>query len=160
MADVEKVSKGGECLFELSIDRKASGVEVWVRADPRVEEFMKSIPPEDAPAIDLLESITKNWVSVGAPLSLYNLGRDLDTAHYTFSSVGGSMTGYKQPGNIAFLRFVGAGSPEGVRFMITGPISRDHIRTFKDAILNASRQFLRDFIVPVYINLRVTSTEL
>lgn len=164
MADevvVEKVSKGGECWLEISLDRKATGLEIWTRADPRVESFMESLSEEDRTP-DALEVYGKQWLPIDPehPILVRRLMKEIESPIYTINAVCLPLTSSRAPGNVSFLRFVGVGSAEGVRFRIVGPISRDAIRTMKDNILSASRQLFRDYIVPTYINLRVTSTEL
>ena len=47
--DVLEVNKGGESWLQFTIDRRATGVELWAKADPRVEDFMRSLSlAEDA----------------------------------------------------------------------------------------------------------------
>lgn len=154
------VNKGGECWLDLSIDRRSKGIELWVRADPRVEEFIKSLA-EGETTEDPIESFGKGWIAVDKPLTVYRMNREIDTTSYALNHVCGTMTTVRGAGpNIAFLRIVGVGSPEGIRFAVNGPISRDYIRSIKENILTATRQLFKDYVVPVHINLRVTSTEL
>lgn len=158
---IERVTKGGECWLELTIDRKSKGMELWVRSDPRVEEFISTLSEGDNTP-DPIETYGKRWIATNPeqPLMVRRMLREVDTNIYTLSLVGETLAGTRGISNISFLRIVGVGSGEGIRFSVPGPVNRDYIRTIKDNILLASRQLFRDYIVPVHISLRVTSTEL
>lgn len=155
------VMKGGECWLEISMERKLKGLEIWVRVDPRVEEFVKTLGEGDE-GTEVLETYGKSWVSgdPNKPIKVTRLNREINNANYNLDSVGTSLVQSRSGPNISFLRFVGVGTPEGVKFIITGPVSRDYIRSIRENVLVAARQLFRDYIAPVHINLRITSTEL
>lgn len=156
---VEKVTKGGETWLELSIDRTSKGMAIWARTLPQVEEFIIALNEVGDPPIPI-DSYSRGWTpGTVNPLMVRMITRDIDCNYYSLNQVGGQLNSRNSP-NLSFLRIVGVGTPEGVRFCIGGPVSKGHITSVKEAVLNASRQLFRDYIVPVHINLRITSTEI
>lgn len=158
-----EISKGGEVLFELTIDRKGTNMEVWFRSAIQLEDFIQSLCVDQEGLATIptkLDTYSKAWTPLSPEQGVYTLAKDIDTAHYTLNALGSSLVPYGKAGNISFLRFIGMSKPEGVGFQVPGPISRDFMRNFKEATLDTVRQLLRDYVLPVHINLRLTSTEL
>lgn len=166
------VTKGGVAWLEMSFDRGKKGLEIYAKADPRVEDFMQSLacgaPPEP------IENYGHEWYMVKNPLLVYPLERGLPNSTYTIEKVG---EGFKHPAvsnngerqllipaspklNISFLRIVGIGQPGGVTWGLSGPVSKPYIRTIAGEIAAEVRNLVRDYIVPVHINLRISSQEL
>lgn len=156
---IGSVMKGGECWLELTVGRNSKGIEIWVRTIPKVEEFIKMLAGDDEET-DLLSLYTKGWFQIDKEIRVTKLVKNIDTALYSVDTLGGTLTALRGGANISFLRFVGVGTSDGVRFGIGGPVSRDHIKSMVANTLAASRQLFRDYIAPVHINLRITSTEL
>lgn len=157
--EVGQVMKGGECWLDLTINRVSRGIQLWFRTDPRVEAFMKSLA-EGEEVTDTIESYGKGWISVNPekPLMVYRLNHELDSPYYTLTAVGNNLGGTRPPTNISFLRAVGIGSGEGIKFIVTGPINKDYTRAIRENTLVAVRQLVADYIAPIHINMRITST--
>ncbi|HVI40367.1 MAG TPA: hypothetical protein VM577_06880 [Anaerovoracaceae bacterium] len=166
MAEIEKVTKGGVCWFEMSISRGKKGLAFYVKADPRVEEFFAGIGNGIK---DPLEAYGRDWYPLGDKgIEVYNLGNakiptanPLQNPRYTVSNPTEGLVLPKTAAvNISFLRFVGVGSPDGVTFGISGPYSKDYIRDIQKVMAQEIRNLIRDYIVPVNLNLRISSTEI
>lgn len=154
------VTKGGECWLETTVTRNSKGIEVWVRTLPKVEDFIKMLSEGDG-GVDTLDAFGKQWFSINPnPIQVSRIVKEVESNHYSMNTIGGTISSKHGGTNLSFLRFVGVGSNEGVKFGMAGPHSRDYIKTMVANILTGSRQLFRDYIAPVHINLRVTSTEL
>lgn len=160
MAEVEEVTKGGECWLQISIDRRSKGLEVYIKADPRVEEFMASVSNGK---FESLESYSRNWCGKDPlnPLKVYVLDRELTSNGYLLNNVCGNLIdGRTSNVNLSFLQFVGISNPEGIRFMISGPFQDEYVKGLIPKILTATRTLLKTYIVPIHINLRISSQEI
>ena len=160
---LDSVVKGGICWFELSIERGKGGLELFVRADPRIEEFMTSLSGGKKDGIDLYG---KSWFPVGGKeIQVYRLETELPNLeetprNYVLSHPAEDLEFPRNDQvNLSFLRFVGIGSPEGIRFGITGPFSKEYVRKLSSTILTEVRNLVKEFIVPIHINLRISSQE-
>jgi hypothetical protein len=157
-----EVSKSGICWLDGSLTRGKEGLEINVRTVPEVELFMKELGDRT----DNVEAYGKSWVSLnGEPLMIYRMNKDIfegdsKPRSYDLARVSESMINPRDGKiNLAFLRIVGISSPDGIRFGVKGPISSRYIKELKDDILVEMKNFLRDFIVPVQYNIRVSSQE-
>lgn len=157
------VTKGDICWFTMSITRGKEGLVVYVKVDPRIESFMASL---GAGQKELAETYGAEWYPIGEkPLEVYSLFRDIkQSGNYTISVPGSSFTFRdKKTGdekiNLAFLRLVGIGSPEGVTFGMAGPFSRDYIRDIQTSVPKQVKSLIQEYVLPVNINLRISSQE-
>jgi hypothetical protein len=165
MADLleqhQEVIKGGKCCFELSIERGPKGLILFVRAMPEVENFIKSLCDG---GVDPVEMYSREWfsVDVAKPVYIHRLERDIPTASssYTIAHPGEPLRSKEGKYNISFLRIVGIGSPEGVTFGVAGPFSKEFIRIFMEGACKEVRTLISEYIVPVHINLRISSQEI
>lgn len=171
MADLNlEVVKSDTTWVEISADRAPSGLELLVKADPRVEEFFKAL---SGGGTETLDAYGRNWHAPldvhGKPkytIPLYSVNEVVRCNGYSFTSlclpiVDEKMTikvGAPPVINLSFLRFVGISQGSGVRFVIDGPISRPEInRLLNEPIKNAVTAFVRDYITPTHATLRVIS---
>ena len=154
----ETVVKGGEVWFQMTIARRRGQIEMWVKVHPEVEGFMASLDEFGPPAP--LGGYGKTWFSLGTPLKVYAIGDLAAPEKWKLGSVCGPMKLKCGEVNLSFLQFVGASSPEGVRFGIKHPISRDSLKDLSPSILSGVRSFIYEHISPLQINLRVSSQEL
>lgn len=158
---VERVVKGGVAWVELSLDRTFQGLEVYIKTLPQIEAFMKGLGDGRASA---LNAYGRSWIPTkgGTPLEVYGLDKTLSNPGFTIDGICEPLKPEKGIGklNLSFLRFAGIGSPQGVRFIITGPFSRTFVHTVKDDILVQISTLIKDYIVPVHLILRISSQEL
>lgn len=154
----QQVVKGGTCWVDLAIDRGPKGLEIYVKTDPRVEAFVKALG-NGYP--DNVEIYGRSWFSLTpAVLEVHQLGRNLESSMYTLEAVAENFRASTEgPVNLSFLRIVGVGDPQGVRFGVTGPFSKTRIRELMGDIVKETRNLIRDYIVPVHLNLRISSQE-
>lgn len=156
--EVAKVTQDGECWAQLSIVRTSKAMDVWVQVDPKVEDFFKSLTGETP---HKLEEFGRGGRWSGNDLKVYRIEEDMNGIEYSVNAIGQSLhTGRGNPINLSFLRLVGASKPEGVTFSVTGPVNREAVRELSQRILTGCRSLFKEYIVPVKINLRITSTEL
>lgn len=156
---MEQIVKGGICWVELSIGRTSKGLEVWVKAVPEIEQFCKA---QSDSKKDGVEVYARGWIS-DKPLEAYRFKANLAEQGYSLIYVGGSLdvqTSEDGRVNLSFLRLVGISEPEGVKFTVAGPFSREYLDRIGQGIIQQLRTFVRDYIVPVQVNLRISSTEI
>ena len=161
---LDSVIKSGICWFELSIERGKGGLELFVRADPRIEEFMVSL---SAGKNDIIDIYGKSWFPIGErDIKVYRVETELSSLddapkRYLICRPAENLEFPRNDQvNLSFLRFVGIGSPEGVRFGIAGPFSKEYVRKLSSTILTEVRNLVKEFIVPININLRISSQEI
>lgn len=155
---IEEVQKGGECWLQLSIARRAKGLEIFAKADPRVEEFIIALSVNGD--YDQLEMLSRNWYSLDPekPIQVYRLEKDLKP--YVLLSVGASVRDKFGNPNLSFLQFVGLSKPEGIKYGVAGPFNRSYARALSSDIAQSCRDLFKDYIVPIHINIRISSQEL
>lgn len=159
-AEVGAVVKGGVCWFEMSISRGARGMEVFVRAAPQIEQFMKDLGKGEKENVAMYG---RDWVSLDATdLMVYAVTKTFTTPNtYTIGRASEGFENVKDGKiNLTFLRLVGIGEPAGVRFLITDPVSKQYMKRIAGSVIQEVKNFVRDFIVPVQINLRISSQEI
>lgn len=152
----EDIKEGMISWFDLVLDRRSDGVTLVAKADPRVEAFISGLGYGESDPTDLYGRM---WVptDLNKPLRVYRLtndisGRFLD--RYTINSPCGA---FDTDGdiNLSFLRLVGLA--EGVSFKIELPMSRSRVATLKSQLIEGVEEFLREYIVPVHVKLKVVS---
>lgn len=167
------VIKGGVCWFDLTLDRGKKGLEFFLRADPRIEDFMKSLG--GASPLEAVEMYGREWYPTsGKPLLIYAMERDLPPSPtYTLSK---PAEPFRNPTsssreislnasasnrlNLSFLRLAGISNPDGFSFGVYGPFSEPYISQLSKEIVVEVRNIIRDYIVPVHINLRISSQQI
>lgn len=158
---IEQVAivKGGVSWFELSMNRGKKGLELYVKTDPRVEDFMKSLGNGGK---DGLEAYGRDWFPLEKDmLHVYKIERSVDSKTYTLSLPAEPLRSLRDGKiNLSFLRIVGIGDPQGIKFGVTVPISRSAAIDFSKIIITEVRNVIRDYIVPFNINLRISSQEI
>lgn len=161
--ETETLVKGGTCWFTMSINRGKDGLVVYVKTDPRIEALFAGM---SGGSKEPVEAYGAQWYPIGEKkLEIHALLSDLQpSSTYVTSSPGEALTiPLKGSGtervNISFLRLVGIGSPEGVTFGIVGPFSREYIRDVQAKILKQVRNLIQDYVLPININLRISSQE-
>jgi hypothetical protein len=158
-----ELNKGGICWLDGSLSRGKEGLEISIKTVPEIELFMKSLGSKE----DAVEAYGKSWISLnGQPLMIHRMDKDIfdnepgANRTYDISRIAEPMISPRDGRvNLSFLRIVGISNPDGVRFGIKGPISSRYISDLKGDILRETKNFLRDFIVPVQYNIRVSSQE-
>lgn len=159
----EEVTKGGKCYIEIDMDRAPAGLVIRVKAVPEVEEFMKGLGNG---AADNVQLYGKDWFPIDRSMTntVYNIDDRADavvTPTYCINRVVEPLINSRDNRfNLSFLRLVGISSPQGVNFTIATPFSKPYVRgTLSPRISEECKNLLRDFIVPLHINLRISSLE-
>ncbi len=154
------------------VDRSRVGLIYRIKARPDVEDFMRNLSSERKM---LVEAISDAWVnanpSAGQALEYYDV--DLNNSRsYAINGIGAApliqeveqqrrLVERQLPkedlANISFLRLVGISNPDGVVVGFTGAYSSDYVQKLKIQLPAAIEQFLRDYLVPITINLHTVS---
>lgn len=159
----QTIVKGGATWFNIAIERGPKGLEIFAKTDPRVENFIKSL---GAGKKDDVTLYGRSWHSLsGKPLEIHQIESQqkgqLGQVGYTLDAPAEGFQSQRDGCiNLSFLRIVGIGDAEGIRFGISGPHSKTHVRELMTAVVRETRNLIRDYIVPIHVNLRITSTEI
>lgn len=154
---MEEIVKGGESYLRMSVDRTSKGMEIFVKAHPDIEEFLKS---SSGASVDSLDAFGRNWYAPdGSQLKAHRLEQVLNGLGYFFGNLCGSLQG-KGGVNLSWLQLQGISRPEGLSFVVTGPFSRQFVVDFPKLAGVAAREFFKNYIVPIHVNLNISSQEL
>lgn len=156
-----EINKGGINWGHVSVDRRSSGVEVWARLSPEVEELIKSSSEGGGTYTNGIESFGRNWVGIAPSkdLKVYSLERSLDTATYTLGGICGPLKDSKNRVNLSFLTIVGIGQPNGVRLLMKGPAQAEQVIEFGRGVQKSINYFLREYLIPVHIGINIIVSE-
>lgn len=153
------VNKSGICWAEFSFNRHSRGLEIFVRTVPEIESFIKSL---GSGKVDPSEAYGREWFPIGAQVLMINRtdSKDVVGPGWTISRVAEPFSNPKENKvNLSFLKIVGVGSPEGVRFGANGPFAKDYVRDLSQSIVRETSNLIKSYIVPLHINLRISSQE-
>lgn len=161
-----EIKKGGETIARIGFRRSIKGLRVSVWANPLIEETFRGWSGGTGPLA--IAEYGRYWRQIDTPLSAYQMTTDLgvlafDGGMYTLNAVGRPLLdkGASVPDgivNLGLLRLVGISSGAGVRFTHeSGPISLPEIRRMKDRLLQASRRFYIDYVMPVDITITLNT---
>lgn len=154
---MEEVTKGGESYLRMSVDRTSKGMEIFVKVHPDVEKFLLE---SSGGQLDALDAFGRNWYSPeGAPLKAYRMEQMLNGVGFHFGNLCGGLQG-KAGTNLSWLQLQGISRPEGLSFIVTGPVSRQFVIDFPKAAGQAAREFFKNYIVPIHVNLNLSTQEL
>lgn len=156
----QRVVKGGVCWLDVVPNRCPKGLALYVKADPRIEDFVKSLGSGKTDTIDVYG---RSWFSLtsGKDLEIHQFERNIQSDRYTLDAVTEGFRSQRDGRvNLSFLRIVGIGDPQGVKFGILGPFSKPHVKESLQNIIAETRSLILDYIAPIHLNLRITSTEL
>lgn len=153
-----EISKGGLDWGSISIDRRASGIEVWAKLDPKIEELIQSASEGQGSYKVPLETYGRNWRGMDPTpnIEVYSLEKPMDGATYTLLGPCKELKDPKGKLNLSFLTMVGIGSPNGVRFMIVGPAQADYVKEYGKLVVRDITYFLREYLVPVHVGINIT----
>jgi hypothetical protein len=116
--------------------------------------------PDEPQVDDLVGTYGKRWLPIGdEKLEVYRVHSDLDNQYYTLSAVGQGLLARNSEVNLSFLRFKGISGGQGIKFMLLGPMGRSDARNMGGRVLSTAKQFFTEYIAPINLNLRITSTE-
>jgi hypothetical protein len=155
-------------------DRNRIGITVKVKAHRDVEDFMSAVGHGRKSAVEMMGDMWQNSVPDGKPLMFYDSEQRFDAQSlYTLEHVGnaplisvgggerlralGEPPSNRELVNLAFLRLAGISEGDGVSVGIAGAYSFDYIKRLKTSLPRAVEQFLRDYVVPITINLQILS---
>ena len=154
----QRVMKGGVCWLDVTPSRCQKGLALHIKADPRIEDFIKSLGSGKKDTIDVYG---RSWFGIEKELEIHQLERNVQSDRYTLDAV---TEGFRSRNdgkvNLSFLRIVGIGDPQGVKFGLTGPFSKPYVKESLQTINAETRSLILDYIAPIHLNFRITSTEL
>jgi hypothetical protein len=154
---VVSVIKGGIEWLDARIVRRAKGLEISVKAHPMVEEFMADLA-QGRRSTDL-SSYANNWTAPGQ-LMVRSISDEFYSEYCAMDYIGGQLlTEGSSKINLAFLRFEGISSPDGVKFFIGGPIGKDSTRQLAQKLTSVIALFVKEHLGKFAINLKVYSVE-
>lgn len=166
-----EVEKGGQTYIDFMFYRGKKGLEVTVKAVAEVEDFFRSLGTGE---VENVEIHGRHWYAPDPekPLKVYNMLQQLNSPHYYVAAVGEALKpptpinrpyqqNQPQQGvNLSFLRLQGISGVDGVSFGWTMPISPAEANQFSEQITSAADKFVRDHIVPFYIQTAIVTTSL
>jgi hypothetical protein len=157
-------------------DRNLIGLILRIQARREVEEFMSGLAGGRRSPLDV---VGDGWHTIsldGAPLEFYDAEfRSPQNQSYTLNGIGlpvllqnRDRDDVQRPPreiarqldeqvNLSFLRLVGISEDSGVSVGLAGAYSEEYFRKLKAVFMPAATQFLRDYLVPITINLHVVS---
>lgn len=174
-----EVISSGVSWFSLSIRRgtlngplrSVIGLILHVHADAAIEKFMQTF--SDNQKIDV-SAHGPLWVSL-----VPNTAIEVYKFRKSFPAIGGHNSNLNYPGlglllnespefdgpvpnnnmvaNLGILRIVGISNPGGVQFGLAGPYSKLYVKNASTLIIQETKRFLEEYLVPININLRITS---
>lgn len=145
------------------------GILLQIKAKPELEVFMQAAGQDKKVPVDAYGDLWQNCGTPGvdglAPLEVYAIDEPFHGRGYTLGQIAlpllavddGRLRVAEESINLSFLKLVGISQPNGVTIGITGPYSGDYLNKLKLRLPAMLKQFLQDHIVPVTINLQITS---
>lgn len=157
-----ELMKGGECWLDLAPRRGPKGLVIHVKADPRIEDFARSLGNGTKGDI---AGYGRRWFPVNPGIiEVYHMAEDFPATAYTLDAVGDELRPRRFAAggrvNLSFLRVAGIGDPQGIQLGLTGPFSKPYVREMMADVVTETRSLIRDYVVPIHLNLRITSTEI
>lgn len=177
--DKVELTNSGIPWFKLSIRRgtlngplrSIVGLTLHIQANSEIEKWMQTYSGGQKIDVGAQGSL---WVPINpeVPLEIYKFRKS-----FPAPAAAGSNMNYPGQGlllneapefdgpvgqnglvaNLAILRIVGIGNPEGVQFGLTGPYSKPYVKNASAAIIAEVRKFIEEYMTPININLRITS---
>ena len=154
------LDKGGTKWVKFAIDRVPQGLRIYVRTDPRVEEFFKSLSAGAVNDLTAYGGMSWKTLNPELPIKVYNLRVNRDTPSYSLNNPHHPLLDPKTgSANLTMLTFVGVGSGAGVTFIISEPCSLDHARTFGSKAVLAAKELIQNYIAPLHLELSISSVQ-
>lgn len=146
--------KGEKSWLDIAIDRKPTGLDIYIKTDPRIEETMSTMSHGS-------KSNLSNWGTTWQPpkdtqIEVYDVVEDINGSTYYLDGLGLSLKDNKGRINLSMLRMAGIGSEHGIRFTIIGPHSKQFTRETAKSIVDGTRELIREYIVPVHIEWKLS----
>lgn len=168
----------GDTWLDISISRgsvahpsKGSmGMVIAVKADPRVEEFIKTLG--DGQTRSMRENYHDKWIPFNtSDFQIYNFSNNNVASYasrpYVLTFPGGSPRVSKQenPGqadkiNLSFLRVAGIGSPEGIKFGFRDAYSEPFARMFGQEAISHVGNLLKENLLGFNLNFKLVEQKL
>lgn len=160
------------------------GMRLTVKTAPQVEEYMKQLANNQKVPVDAVSDL---WHNVGSeePLEYYALNEQIYTPAYMLNKIGQplilnnrGLEGQLRAAhagqilqavpnmdndpvngriNLSFLTLAGVSKPDGVTIGFGGVYSGQYIKSLQRSLMQSTEQFLRDYLVPVTINMQIVS---
>lgn len=147
--------------------RNRVGLVLKIKARPDVEEFLSNLAEGRRL---LVEAATDSWINckpeTGA-LEYYDAAVQPGRS-YTFNGIGQGLIIAEDPRhrlagsgddkiNLSFLLLAGISNPDGKAVGLSGAYSSDYVNKVKMLLPTAIKQFLLDYLVPMTVNLQITT---
>lgn len=158
------------------------GLILRIQANPVLETYMQQLSKGRALPVDSFGDLWHNCGNKDKGLEVYDVSDSLSTKNYQFNAVAQPLTynRYGEDGprvrraanglevaeparvdediiNLSFLKLVGISDEGGVTVGIAGAYSAAYMQTLQSKLPAVTKEFLRDFIVPITINLQIIS---
>lgn len=163
--DPEIVLKRGETILQSRFRRGAKGLRVWFKTHPSIEDIMRSWAETvgGQPVIGNTNTYGRYWIGA-SPLPFYVVqeGRGsfpFSGGLYRLDSPGQPLLDQNEVVNLSFLRLVGISENAGVEFTIAGVYSEPEAKRIQQLIGQASKRFYADYLLPVDLELTLSSQE-
>ncbi len=153
------VLQKGEKVLLIRLDQKKEGIELYAQAHPMVESFFKEMSVKEQEVSGQGNGLWYN--PTGGSLRLYSLSGQrgsFTNPNYTFEYPGYSLTA-EEVGlnhtcvNLSFLRIKGI--TDGITLGIKTVMSLSGRREYRDMVHMGMKRFVRDFLVPVTLELEI-----
>lgn len=149
-------------------ERNKVGLILKIKARRDVEDFMRGLADGHRTLVEAVGDSWYNCNNSGTPLEVYDAAVEARNKLYTMNGVGQPLLVIQDPGrlraanneeqvNLSFLKLVGISNSEGVSIGFVGAYSADYVSKVRNALPNVVTQFLRDYLVPITINLQIIS---
>lgn len=156
-----EIIKRGERVGELSMSRGVNGLTIIAKVHPSIEELLRSWGSGERQAV---AAYGRHW-QADEPLTVHSLTQDVPSQMrsgndvYTLKEPGQPMVNEQGVLNLSFLRLVGISAGSGIKFSIRGVHSKDSADNIRGAVGKAIRQFYMDYLLPIDLNVVISSED-
>lgn len=158
-----EIMHGGEGVLLMGIAQKKDSVILSLKAHPVVETFFREVSGDKTDQVAARGG--GYWYGVeDKDLRIYKVGPGgFNGANYSLDNEGYQLMVDNGLGpqtvNLSFLRLKGISGPNGVKLGVFGVMSLSSRRHLKDMVKAGVSRFVRDYLVPVTIELDIRVDE-
>lgn len=157
-----EVSKSGETWLSFALETYKQGVLLEAKAHPAVEDLFQSASKGETAFVEAYGG--RLWIPAPGeqePVKIYvpAAGWPTPPKGTTITSPGHLLNIEDEFINMSFLAVKGIGSPFGIKFLITSPMSPVLMRETKPKIASAMREFVRENLIHTRVSFVLSSQE-